>query len=147
MRLHFGSPQDGHLYIFSEGPPRNGEVPPLNVLFPSPTANDGSSLVLSSQTVDIPKQSWFQFDKEEGTEKIWLVWSADSVPELEVVKAFANPEHRGMIGDASLNNAVKEFLKLHSISKPVLERDGDKKVARVSADGAILVHAINLEHH
>lgn len=147
VRLHFGSPQDGHLYIFNEGPSRNGEVPPLNVLFPSPTANNGSSLVLSSQTVDIPRQSWFQFDEEEGTEKIWLVWSADSVPELEAVKAFANPEDRGMIGNAGLNNAVKEFLKSHAASKPVLERDGEKKVARVSADGAILVHAINLEHH
>ena len=147
VRLHFGSPQDGHLYIFNEGPPQNGEAPTLNVLFPSPTANNGLSLVSGGQTVDIPEQTWFQFDEEEGTEKVWLVWSADSVSELEAVKAFANTKHRGAIGDAGLNNAVKEFLKLHSISKPVLERDDDKKVARVSADGAILVHVINLEHH
>jgi hypothetical protein len=83
VRLHFGSPQDGHLYIFNEGPPSNGQVPPLNVLFPSPTANNGSSLVPGGQTVDIPKQSWFRFDQEKGTEKLWLVWSAIANPELE----------------------------------------------------------------
>ena len=56
VRLHFGSPQDGYLYIFNEGPQIDGEAPPLNVLFPSPTANNGSSLVLERRDDRYPKR-------------------------------------------------------------------------------------------
>jgi len=148
VRLHFGSPQDGHLYIFNEGPARKGEVPPLNVLFPSPTANNGLSLVSSSQTVDIPKQSWFRFDQEEGIEKLWLVWSANSIPELEVTKQFANDKDRGVIRSPELDRSVKNFLsKTHSASKPIVEKDFASKETRVRLNGDTVVHVLALEHH
>jgi len=144
IRLNFKSPQPGYLYIINEGPTH---AAPLVILFPSRTANHGSAFLSEGEPVQIPDKSWFQFDEEEGTERIWLVWSADSISELEAVKAFANPEDRGMIGDAGLNNALREFLTSHSTSKPLLERNDEERVARVSANGAILVHAISLEHH
>jgi hypothetical protein len=148
VRLHVGSPQDGHLYIFNEGPPHNGEAPPLNVLFPSPTANNGLSLVASGQTVDIPKQSWFRFDQEEGTEKLWLVWSANSITELEATKQFANDKDRGVIGSPDLDRSVKDFLsKTRSASKPTVEKDDVSKETRVKANGDIVVHVLALEHH
>jgi hypothetical protein len=147
VRLHFRSPQDGYLYIFNEGPARDGEAPPLNVLFPSPTSNDGLSLVSSGQTVDIPKQSWFRFDQEEGTEKLWLVWSARSITELEATKQFANDKDRGVIGSPGLDRSVKDFLsKTRSGSKPTVENDASKET-RVKANGDIVVHVLALEHH
>ena len=148
VRLHFGSQQNGHLYIFNEGPPRNGEAPPLNVLFPSPTANNGLSLVSSGQTVDIPKQSWFRFDQDEGTEKLWLVWSAKSIAELEATKEFANDKDLGVIGSPGLDRSVKDFLSnTHSASKPTVEKDDASKETRVKANGDIVVHVLALEHH
>jgi serine/threonine protein kinase len=148
VRLHVGSPQDGHLYIFNEGPPRNGEPPPLNVLFPSPTANNGLSLVSSGQTIDIPRQSWFRFDQEEGTEKLWLVWSARSIPELEMTKEFANDKDRGVIGSPGLDRSVKDFLsKTQSASKPTVAKDDASKETRVNANGDTVVHVLALEHH
>jgi hypothetical protein len=148
VRLHFGSSQDGHLYIFNEGPPRNGEAPPLNVLFPSPTANNGLSLVSSSETIDIPKQSWFRFDQEEGTEKLWLVWSANGIPELEAAKEFANDKDRGVIGSPGLDHSVKDFLaKTQSASKPSVEKDDVNKETRVKTNGDTVVHVLALEHH
>jgi hypothetical protein len=148
VRLHFGSPQDGHLYIFNEGPPRNGEAPPLNVLFPSPTANNGLSLVSSGQSIEIPKESWFRFDQEAGTEKLWLVWSAKSIAELEATKEFANDKDLGVIGSPGLDRSVKDFLsKTHSASKPTVEKDDASKETRVKANGDIVVHVLALEHH
>jgi len=148
VRLHVGSRQDGHLYIFNEGPPINGEVPPLNVLFPSPTANNGLSLVSSGETIDIPKQSWFRLDQEEGTEKVWLVWSANSIPDLESTKQFANEKDRGEIGSPGLDRSVKDFLaQTRSASKPTVEKDDATKETRIKANGDKVVHVLALEHH
>ena len=148
VRLHVGSPQDGHLYIFNEGPPIKGEAPPLNVLFPSPTANNGLSLVSSGQTIDIPKESWFRLDQDEGTEKVWLVWSANAIPDLEATKEFANQRDRGLIGSPGLDRSVKDFLsKTYSASKPTVAKDDASKETRIKATGDIALHVLALEHH
>jgi serine/threonine protein kinase len=148
VRLHVGSPQDGHLYILNEGPPINGEAPPLNVLFPSPTANNGLSVVSSGETIDIPKQSWFRLDQEEGTEKLWLVWSVQAIPDLEATKQFANEKDRGVINSPVLDRSVKDFLsKTRSASKPTVEKDDVSKETRVKANGDIVVHVLALDHH
>jgi serine/threonine protein kinase len=148
VRLHFGSQQDGHLYIFNEGPPIKGEAPPLNVLFPSPTANNGLSLVSSGQTIDIPRESWFRLDQDEGTEKVWLVWSANALPDLEATKEFANEKDRGVIGSPGLDRSVKDFLsKTQSASKPTVVKDDATKETRVKAKGDTVVHVLALEHH
>ena len=148
VRLHFSSPQDGHLYVFNEGPRQNGEPRPFNVLFPSPTANNGSSLVSSGQIIEIPKQSWFRFDQEEGTEKLWLVWSASAVSDLEATKEFANDRDRGVINSPELDRSVKEFLSTtQSASKPTVAKDDASKETRVKANGDTVVHVLALEHH
>ncbi len=148
VRLHFGSSQDGYLYIFNEGPQIGGEAPPLNVLFPSPTANNGSSLVSSGETIDIPKESWIRFDQDVGTEKLWLVWSADSIPDLESTKQYANEKDRGEIGSPGLDRSVKDFLrKTIDANKPTIDKLEDSKETRVKTTGSAMVHLLALEHH
>jgi hypothetical protein len=117
------------------------------LLFPSQTANNGSVLVKEKQQIQIPEQSWFQFDAEQGTEKIWLIWSEKDVPEFEAVKGFANSKDRGAIASPGLRTAVDQFLKAHSSTAPSVERDQEKKETVVRANGEILVHVIKLEHH
>jgi serine/threonine protein kinase len=147
VRLNLRSPQNGHLYILNEGPTESGQPSPFMILFPSPTANSGESLLSAGQQVQIPERSWLQFDGEQGTEKIWLVWSVDSIPALEALKGFANPRDRGLISDPKLNNAAKDFLQAHQSSRPVLEPDEDRKEVVLKAKGAILTHLLRLEHH
>jgi serine/threonine protein kinase len=148
IRLHVASPQTGRLYLLNEGPAAAGdETPTFNVLFPSETANDGSPLLKKDQEVQIPQQSWFQFDKQRGTEKIWLVWAEKEVPELEAVKGFANPRDRGTVSSPALRTAVNEFLKARSTPGVSVARDGEKKDTLVRANGEILVHVIKLEHN
>ncbi|HEX8129503.1 MAG TPA: protein kinase [Pyrinomonadaceae bacterium] len=147
VRLNLRSPQDGYLYILNEGPAESGRPSPFMILFPSPTANGGQSRLGAGQQVQIPERSWLQFDAEQGTEKLWLVWSADSVQALEAVKKFANPRDRGLISDPELNNAVRDFLQAHQRTRPAVERDEDKKEVLLKSNGAILTHLLRLEHH
>jgi hypothetical protein len=147
VRLNFRSPQDGHLYILNEGPARDGAAPQLTVLFPSPTANGGRSLLAAGRELQVPEQSWFRFDDAAGTEKVWIVWSASSVPELEAVARFANPRDRGVITDPAFGGEAREFLRTHRDPRPAAETDEAKKEIAVKAEGDILAHLLGLEHY
>jgi len=147
IRLHMTSADNGYLYLLNEGTVGVDGVPTFNVMFPSETANNGSAVVTKNQEIQIPQQSWFQFDAEQGTEKIWVVWATKEVPEMEAVKGFANPKDRGEITSPVLRTAVSQFLKSHSSAAPSVERDQDKKQTTIKANGEILVHVIKLEHH
>jgi serine/threonine protein kinase len=148
IRLNITSAQSGRLYLLNEGPPAGADqTPTFNVLFPSETANQGSALLSENQQIQIPQQSWFQFDEQQGTEKIWLVWAERDVPEMEAVKGFANPRDRGVVSSPGLRAAVNEFLKAHSTPGISVERDEEKTDTLVRANGEILVHVIKLEHH
>ena len=147
IRLNVASSQSGRLYLLNEGPAFAGQAPTFNVLFPSETANNGSPLLTGNQQIQIPQQTWFQFDEQQGTEKIWLVWSDKDVPELEAVKGFVNSKDRGVISSPGLRAAVNEFLQGHSTTAVSVERDDEKKATLVRASGEIVVHVIKLEHH
>ncbi len=147
VRLNVSSPQTGYLYILNEGPSGVEGASSFVVLFPSSTANDGLSYLAENQRVEIPQQSWITFDAEQGTEKLWLVFSANAVPELEAVKQFANRKDRGLINNAGLNTRVQEFLRGHSDAKATLEKDEELKQTSLRIAGPVLVHAIKLEHH
>jgi hypothetical protein len=147
LRLSVNSSQSGHLYLLNEGPLGADQAPTFNVMFPSTTANHESALLTENQQIQIPEQTWFKFDEQQGTEKIWLVWAVNEVPQLEAVKAFANPRDRGVISSPGLRTAVNQFLKAHATPGPAVERDDDKKETIVKTNGEILVHVIKLEHH
>lgn len=148
IRLNVTSAQSGRLYLVNEGPPAKGEqTPTFIVMFPSETTNSGSPIVVGNQQIQIPQQSWFQFDEQQGTEKIWVVWSEKDVSEMEAIKGFANSKDRGVITSPGLRTAVDQFLKAHSSGALSVERDQDKKLTVVRANGEILVHIIKLEHH
>jgi len=145
VKLNVSSPQSGYLYVLNEGPASATGSSSLVILFPSTTANKGLSHLVENQRVEIPEQSWIKFDAEKGTEKLWLVFCADAVPELEAVEQFANSKDQGLIKDAGLNARVQEFIRVHSGEKVTLEKDDEQTILKIP--GTALVHAIKLEHH
>jgi len=147
VRLNVSSPQPGYLYILNEGPATATGASSFVVLFPSTTANDGLSYLAENQRVEIPQTSWFQFDAEKGTEKLWLVFGVNAVPELEAVKQFANKQDQGSIHDPDLNARIQEFLRSHSGAKATIEKDDELKQTTLKIPGAVLVHAVKLDHH
>jgi serine/threonine protein kinase len=147
IRLNITSSQSGRLYLLNEGPRGADQTPTFNVLFPSETANNGSALLRENQQIQIPQQSWFQFDEQQGTEKIWIVWTKNAVPEMEAIKGFANSKDRGIVSSPGLRTGLIEFLKTHSTPAASVERDEQKKDTLVRTNSEILVHIIKLEHH
>ena len=144
VRLHVSSPQRGHLYVLNESP---SGVNPLQILFPSPTANGGSSLLDENQAIQIPESSWFTFDAEQGTETLWLIWSASPIQAVEAAKRFANRTDQGVISDASVNKGLKELLSKSAADKLEIEKTDAPLQTVLHSSEPIITHAIKLAHN
>ena len=145
IRVHIRSPEQGYLYIFNEGPPTAAATTEYVVVFPSTTANNNSSLISAGQEVQIPEKSWLEFDQQQGVEKLWLVFSKDTVAELESARQAASPQTKNLIADAGQNKVVGDFLAKNSIAKP--ESEKGPSLTTLKSPGNLLVYAIKLEHH
>lgn len=145
LRLHIGSTQSGYLYLVNEGPVLDGGVPSYVVMYP--TTASQPALLAANQQVHIPEPGWFQFDGQEGIEKIWLVWADRAIDELEAVKQFSNARDKGLVGDAGLRASVNAFLESSSPAATSVERNEATAEATLLARGDILVHIIRLSHH
>jgi serine/threonine protein kinase len=147
IHISFTSPQSGHLYIINESPPVTGQASSFNNLFPTPTANKGSSQLIAGTTYRIPDHDdGIIFDDEQGAEKLWLIWAAAEVAELEPLKRWSNPQDRGEIKDAAEIKTLRDFLAARSAAAPQVNRDEANKQTTVKMKGAILVKLVNLQH-
>jgi serine/threonine protein kinase len=146
IRLNVSSQQPGFLYILNEGPHDRGQPADFVVLFPSPTSNGGSALVGENQPIQIPEKSWIKFDKEKGTERVWLVFAPAAVPELEIIRPYASRKTQGLITDGALRDNLQEFFPRNSADKPSVQQNVEAKETRVSSRSPLLVHFIDLEH-
>ena len=144
VRLNVSSAQGGYLYVLNESPVADNS---LQILFPSPTANNGSALLAQQKQVLIPEQSWFKLDAEQGRETVWLVFSANAIPQLDALQRFANQEDQGVINDAELNRAAKMFIQTNSTPRPSVEKSDDLKQTSIRSAGSVLVYAIKLAHN
>jgi tRNA A-37 threonylcarbamoyl transferase component Bud32 len=147
VQLNVGAARSGFLYIINESPqPVNG-LPEYVTLFPSPTANDGKAELAVNRQITIPEiGDGFFFDKDQGTEKLWLIWSSKSLPDLEAVKSLANPKDKGQISDPAQILLIRDLISKHNASPATVAKDEANKVTRVSGSGDVVVHLIKLEH-
>ena len=145
IRLSVRSPQTGYLYVLNEGPAVAGSGPEYVVVFPSPTANAGSEFVQANQRIQIPDETWLKFDKEQGIEKLWLVFSEQPVAELQGIKGFANKRTRGLITDAEQNRTVNTFLSSNPSDR--VSHEKGETLTTLTSTQKVLVYPIKLEHH
>ena len=141
VQLFVTAATSGYLYLINEGP--GGFV----VLFPSTLNNKGSAYLTPNQEIQIPGEDWFQFDEEQGTEKVWVVFSRKLIPELESVKSVATPEKFGSITDPKMIQTVTTFFKNHPPDKTESKRDFNQNQTILMAKGDFLVYLLLLEHH
>mgnify|MGYP001572614344 CR=1 FL=1 len=147
VQLNVGTARSGFLYIINEGPGSANDLPEYVTLFPSPTANNGKAELAANQQINIPETGdGFFFDKDQGTEKLWLIWSSNSLPELEAVKSLANPKDKGQISDPAQIRLIRDLIAKHHSSPATIAKDEANKVTRVSGSGDVIVHLIKLEH-
>lgn len=143
FRMNVSSPQDGYLYLINEGPASDDEVT-YNVLFPEEKTNGGSPRVTAGQNL---QTAWMRFDENQGTEKFWIVWTANAVKDLEAVTDAVNEADQGEIKDSAKARGVRDFLKKHSATPSEAAKDSAKKQTVIKGRGDVLVKMIELEHH
>jgi serine/threonine protein kinase len=144
IRLNLRSPQDGHLYIINEAP-RAGFAPDYVVLFPSPSTNDNKSFVRADRELRFPDKTWLLFDKQQGVERLWLVFSEDPLPQLEALKGLVTYDTRGHVTDDVQTKTIREFLEANSTVKPGVDKSDT--LTTLKAPGKLLLYPVKLEHH
>lgn len=142
FRLQMQSPQSGNFYLLTEG--ANG----LAILFPHPQTNDGKSFVNANQVV---KTNQMSFDKNQGTEKFWIIWSENPVAELEAVTFYVNPTDLGKIKDAEKEKAVREVLTKHGGKENLREtneqNNPNERMKKLQSASDVLVKLAELRHN
>jgi hypothetical protein len=99
FRLTVEFKQAGYFYLLSESPKlRPDSLPDYTFLFPGPGDNGGAARFEKANLVIPPTaQPGFFFSGTKGTERVWCVWSPESIPIFETVRTTANPRERGEI--------------------------------------------------
>ena len=139
IRLHFDSPRPGFLYLVSEGPGDTPGASPYNLIAATP--------IEGGQITQVPHDSWFQFDDQRGSERVWIVWASSKVPELESSVPFMNTTDRGTIRDAAIGRGVTAFLTSHAASALQIEKDDRTQQTRLRTGLDPFVYLLTLEHH
>lgn len=144
FRLWLQSPQDGHLYLLTEGIDSSGNRT-LAMLFPHPQRNNGNSAIKADQPIETNEM---EFDKNQGVETFWIVWSKKAVDELEAVKSYVNPQDLGTIKDAAKEQAVRDFLKSNSKKEKLKEqKDSNKSLKTLQITDNVLVKFAEFRHN
>jgi hypothetical protein len=147
VRLSFSSPQPGFLYVINEGPPGSDGIASFNILFPSFSARNGSARLDVGEEVRIPARGdGFVLDAEAGTEKLWLVWSAHVIDDLNALLRWANERDGGEIKDARDVSALRAFLATHASPAPAARAASGAAGITLQASGDTLVKLVTLEH-
>ncbi|HEX8720117.1 MAG TPA: protein kinase [Pyrinomonadaceae bacterium] len=143
VRLHVISPQPCRLYVFNESLAEAGGDPKWFMLFPTPTDNSGSSLLAAGQRTLIPEK-WFRVGGAAGEERLWLVWSEQSVEELEAIKGVINQKTLGRIDDPRQVKTVRDFISKNPARASA--DPSDERRQTLTGPPAPLSHLITLEH-
>jgi hypothetical protein len=142
FRLNFFSSQPGFLYLLNENSAAQNAAG-YRLLFPTPSLNAAQSYLDAQQRL---QTGWYVFGQTSGVDKLWVVWAAQPVAELEEVKEVVNPQEMGAFRDPGQVSRVRAFLAQYTAAKPSSEPDEVKKQVVVRGNGAVLVSSLELEH-
>ncbi len=143
FRFNFISPQSGYLYLINEGPAETGIS--YWLLFPMPSVNGASAKIEANQTMETGRMT---FNENTGDEKLWVIWAAQAINELENLKAdVLTPQAQGELRNPQQRDTVRRLLTLLSQSKSEAQEDRRNLKTAVIGRGDTLIHLVELKHH
>jgi hypothetical protein len=148
IRLVLLPAEQGFLYVLNQGAESTEEKPDVNIFFPSPRVRGGSAHLMKDDQVRIPERdgAYLRFDSQKGTEKFWIVFSAEKIPELENLKMYANEKDLGAVKNLAEAMAVPELLKKYP-AEEAPKTDNANKLTELRSKGKVLVHLIEWQHY
>jgi serine/threonine protein kinase len=141
FRFNVQPDQNGALYLLNEGPAADNKNE-YNVLFPNPMDNQGVAGLNANQRL---QAGWYRFVEHTGVEKLWLIWSANQVPELDEVFRDA-AKHEGVITNAAQVGIIQNYLKRYESQRPEVVSNKSLKRTQLKGKGDIVVSLIELSH-
>ena len=154
FRFNFQPMQSGALYLLNVGPGKNG-VEEYNVLVPSPRDRRPlrpdeklDARLAANETVQLPLLGWFHITEQTGVEKLWIIWSAEPIPELDAIfsDAARNQKDRGVISNPDQIAHLQSYFKKYETSPPEAIADKLRKITSVKGRGDVLVNRVELSH-
>jgi len=142
-RFHFNiePAQNGSLYLLNEES-GSGNKPRYNVLFPTLENNAGVPQLSAKQRM---KAGPYRFVDQPGVEKLWLIWSAEAISDLDTI--FRDVAKRdGVINEASQVSKVQTYLKQYESQKPEVISEQSQKRTVIKGKGDIIVALVELSH-
>ena len=144
IRFFVESSDDGHFYLLNEEAGADGSGSKYNILFPSPEGSNLSSGVIANRQI---ATSECIFDANAAAEKIWIVWSAEPIGELEdSIRKWANEGDAGEIKSASTSEFVRQLLEQRGGKTLQVEQDKANERIAINGVGNILVYLLKLRH-
>ena len=131
----------GALYLLNVGRAKDGSEK-YNILYPIPARGKINPNLAADQTA---QTSWLQFMDESPVEKLWIIWSTKSLPDVNAVFGSA-AENRGVISNAAQIARIKSYINQYDRSKLNVEMDKAKQQTSIKGQGEILVALLELTH-
>lgn len=144
FRFNLRPAQPGALYLMNVGPAKDGGEE-YNILFPLPQNTRLDPKLVANQ----PMQSeWYRFVEQTGVEKIWIIWTAQPIPELDTIfsEAARNKNNPGVIASPDQVAQMQSYLKKYDPTHLEITPDKAKKLTSVKGRGDILVSLVELSH-
>jgi serine/threonine protein kinase len=145
LRLNFSNERAGHFYIFNEAAQANTGKPLYILLAPVPLDRPDASLA-AGQKLSLPgEKTFFKADDAQGTEKLWLIWSPDPLPEFEQLRRNMLARASYAITEPGEVKLIQEFIQRHEKSAKPTAEQGDTQMDLKTKPGSLWVYLMKLE--
>jgi hypothetical protein len=116
-----------------------------NILFPLPEQNRLDARLTANQTM---QSGWYRFVDQQGVEKLWIIWAAQPIPELDAIfsQAAANKENPGVIGDPPQIALIETYLKQYDRERPEKIDELSQNLTSLKGWGNVVVSLVELRH-
>jgi serine/threonine protein kinase len=144
FRFNLRPAQPGALYLINLGPAKNGGEE-YNILFPLPQESRLDPKLAGNQAM---QSDWYRFVEQTGVEKLWIIWSAQPISELDGIfsDAALNKNDPGVISRPDQITQLQVYLKKYDPARLEITPDKSKKLTLVKGRGDILVSLVQLSH-
>ena len=141
FRFNLVPAQPGALYVLNEGPGKDNQTE-YNIFFPNRVENKGVADLSANQQLNA---GWYRFVENTGVEKIWIIWSAASLPDLNEVFRIA-AANEGVVGDPFHIEKLKSYLNRYDPKSLEVVPNKMQKRTVVKGKGDLIVGLIELSH-
>ena len=135
VRVNVVSATPGFLYMLDQ---EGDDAAALALVYP--VATDSVNASTRSTT------GWYGFSTGAAVDHLWLVWSADVVPELEALRPLVNERDLGRIGDAGRARGLRAWLDQAGARTVRATEERSPRQVTIAFSGPIAIRHILLHH-